>query len=106
LFRRIANIAFHLFTLCIPLFFYYFTGQGRSSNISIHIDGTGVVRINGVVASNLQARQDSSDKEVTQILELHNCMVGNVIFESKNGEVVLSGDSQVTGLITGGKIRT
>lgn len=41
-----------------------------------------------------------------QVLELSNCTVKDIIFEGNNGEVVLLGNSTVTGTIVGGKIRS
>lgn len=106
--KRMGNVVFHILTLLIPLACYYATGQNSSSGTvtiqaghSVFI-GSGVT-INGVVVSNLQAQQGQED--VPQILELRNCKVRNIIFEGKKGEVVLIGDSQVTGTITGGKVR-
>ncbi len=48
----------------------------------------------------------TSKKGVPQVLELHNCTVKDITFEGGNGEVILHGNSTVTGKITGGKIRS
>jgi hypothetical protein len=58
-----------------------------------------------VAQANLRSQPTVSQEQTRQILHLDSCEVKNVIFESGNGEIVLAGNSQVTGTITGGKIR-
>ena len=85
-------------------------GNGFFGSISIG-GGTNPnnIFIDGVPLSQLQAKQPSSagKKEAgpRQILELRNSKVKNVIFEGGNGEVVFSGNSSLTGSITGAKVR-
>ncbi len=70
---------------------------------------TSNVFINGVPLSQLQAQKSSgSEKKESgpkQVLELRNCTVKNIIFEGGNGEVILSGNSELAGSITGGKVK-
>lgn len=67
------------------------------------------VFINGVPLSQLQQTSSTQQSKETsgpkQILELRNCTVKNVIFEGRNGEVILSGTSTLSGNITGGKVK-
>lgn len=46
-----------------------------------------------------------SPKGPSQVIELRNTKVGEIHFESGQGEVLLTGSSEVTGAVTGGKIR-
>ena len=48
----------------------------------------------------------SKNKKEPQILELRNCKVRDIFFESGLGEVILLDQSSVSGSITGGKIQT
>jgi hypothetical protein len=88
------------------MFYYWFDLE---SFCSIQISGFGV-RIttddtHAVAQENLRSQQAASEDQTRQILHLDSCQVENVIFESGNGEIVLTGNSKVTGTITGGKIR-
>jgi hypothetical protein len=83
-------------------------GSVMIGNISGNSDN---IFINGVALSRLQEQQapsieaEKQEAKSTQTLVLRNTKVKNVIFEGRNGEVVLFGDSHVTGHITGGKIK-
>jgi hypothetical protein len=79
-----------------------------TGNQSVGDLGGGSVIINGVPLSDLmkggQAAPAKAQPRPKQILELRNSTVKNVIFEGGNGEVVLSGESELTGTVTGGSV--
>lgn len=60
---------------------------------------------NGVPLNQVNKSEEKKDDEPLQVLELKSSTVKDLIFESGKGEVILTGDSKVTGNITGGKIR-
>ncbi len=63
----------------------------------------GKVTVNAVPLKEFQVQNNSGTR---QILELRNCTVGNVNFEGGDGEIILKGNSKITGHVSGGKIKT
>lgn len=80
----------------------------ENGNIVIGSDDLDNTFVNGIPLKQLNSKQGFLEKETrqSQIIELRNSTVKNVMFAGGNGDVVLSGTSKVTGRITGGKIRS
>ncbi len=83
--------------------------SGGASVSMVSIGGrTTSVMIDGVPLDRILAARTSataSDAGEKQVIELRNSKVRNIIFEGGRGEVILSGESSVTGSIAGGKIK-